>query len=215
MLHSAKNIAKLQFITSDDCQYSHLEQLKIVLENGVNWVQLRAKNIDEKAFLKLAEQAKKITESFSAVLIINDHVTIAQTIGAEGVHIGKEDLSAALARKELGAKIIGGTANTLDDILIIEPHVDYVGLGPFRFTSTKKKLSPVLGREGYLNILKQVPHHLPVIGIGGVLVDDVNDLLSAGLHGIAVSGAIINDENPEKKIKQFLKAIETYAYSTI
>ena len=184
------------------------------MENGVKWVQLRAKNCDEKTFLNLAEEAKKISESFSATLIINDYVAIAKSIDAEGIHIGKEDLSPALARKELNQKIIGGTANTLEDILILQPYVDYVGLGPYRFTSTKKKLSPVLGIEGYQSILKQVPN-IPVIGIGGVLYEDVELLLSTGLHGVAVSGAIINDENPEKKIKQFLKAIETYAYSTI
>lgn len=186
----------------------------MVLENGVQWVQLRAKKCDEKTFLNLAEEAKKITQKYSATLIINDHVSIAKIIAAEGVHIGKEDLSAAAARQELGSKIIGGTANTLEDILQIKDHVDYIGLGPLRFTSTKKKLSPVLGIEGYQSILKQV-QNIPVIGIGGVVLEDVEALLHAGLHGIAVSGAIINDENPEKKIKQFLKAIETYAYSTI
>ncbi len=213
-MYSAKNIARLQFITSDDSEHNHLEQIKIVLENGVQWVQLRAKTCDEKTFLHLAEEAKKITSSFNAVLIVNDYVSIVKSIDAEGVHIGKEDLSPAVARKELGAKIIGGTANTMEDILHIKDHVDYIGLGPFRFTSTKKKLSPVLGKEGYETILKQV-QNIPVIGIGGILVDDVESLLSTGLYGIAVSGAIINNENPEKKIKQFLKAIETYAYSTI
>jgi len=215
MLYSSKNIAKLQFITSDDSSHNHLEQIHIVLNNGVKWVQLRAKNCDEKTFLNLAEAAKKITENFSAVIIINDHVSIAKLIGAEGVHIGKEDVAAAVARQQLGEKIIGGTANTLEDILYIKDHVDYIGLGPFRFTSTKKKLSPVLGLDGYTNILKQVPAHLPVIGIGGILAEDIPSLLNAGLHGIAVSGAIINDENPEKKIKQFLKAMETYVDSTI
>ncbi len=213
-MHSQKNIARLQFITSDDSTHNHLEQIKMVLENGVQWVQLRAKKCDEKTFLNLAEEAKKITQKYSATLIINDHVSIAKIIAAEGVHIGKEDLSAAAARQELGSKIIGGTANTLEDILQIKDHVDYIGLGPLRFTSTKKKLSPVLGIEGYQSILKQV-QNIPVIGIGGVVLEDVEALLHAGLHGIAVSGAIINDENPEKKIKQFLKAIETYAYSTI
>lgn len=213
-MYKQKNIAKLQFITSDDGVFSHLEQIKIVLENGVQWVQLRAKNCDKKTFLKIAEEARKITSSYKTVLMINDYVSIAKSIDAEGVHIGKEDLSPALARQTLASKIIGGTANTLEDIIRIKDHVDYIGLGPLRFTSTKKKLSPVLGIEGYTSILKQV-QNIPVIGIGGVLVEDIEALLNAGLHGIAVSGAIINDENPEKKIKQFLKATETYAYSTI
>ncbi|MFM7021529.1 MAG: thiamine phosphate synthase [Flavobacteriales bacterium] len=210
MLHNAENIAKLQFITSDDCSLSYLEQIKTVLDNGVGWVQLRAKKLDESQFAKVAEAAKKITESHKAVLIINDHVNVAKAVDAEGVHIGKEDLSPSIARQELGAKIIGGTANTLEDILLKQQYVNYIGLGPFRFTSTKKKLSPVLGTEGYRDILQKVPGNLPVIGIGGVLAEDIEDLLNTGLHGIAVSGAIINDAQPAKKIKQFLKAIEAY-----
>jgi thiamine-phosphate pyrophosphorylase len=214
-MYNLTKIAQLQFITSDDCALSHLEQIKLVLNNGVQWVQLRAKNMDADSFFHLAEEAKKLTEHFAATLIVNDHVEHAKAMHADGVHIGKNDIFPSLAREILGDKIIGGTANTLADIQAIEKYVDYVGLGPFRFTNTKKNLSPVLGHAGYANILQQMQVKTPVIAIGGLLVEDVQALMDTGIHGIAISGAIINAAQPEIKIKQFLNALESYVSTAI
>ena len=121
-MYNLTKIAQLQFITSDDCALSHLEQIKLVLNNGVQWVQLRAKNMDADSFFRLAEEAKKMTEHFAATLIVNDHVELAKAMHADGVHIGKNDIFPSLARQILGDKIIGGTANTLADIQAIEKY---------------------------------------------------------------------------------------------
>ncbi|MFZ9847650.1 MAG: thiamine phosphate synthase, partial [Flavobacteriales bacterium] len=142
-------IARLQFITSDDAALNHLEQIQLVLDNGVNWVQLRAKNLSATELLKLAEDAKEITERYHATLIINDNHLVAAMVNAEGVHSGKEDVAPIDARKFLLEQIIGGTANNMQDIGRIINDVDYIGLGPLRFTSTKKKLAPILGFEGF------------------------------------------------------------------
>ncbi len=210
MYQSTKKIARLQFITSDDAALSHLEQIRLVLDNGVNWVQLRAKNLSSTELLKLAEEAKEITEEYKSTLIINDNHLVAAMVNAEGLHIGKEDVAPNDARKFLLEQIIGGTANDLKDIKRINDEVDYIGLGPLRFTSTKKKLADILGFEGYQSILKAVPNLKPVIAIGGVVVEDIDQLMKIGVHGIAVSGAIINDANPAQKTKQFLKEIGKY-----
>jgi len=205
-----KKIARLQFITSDDAAFNHLEQIQLVLDNGVNWVQLRAKNLSDTALLKLAEEAKEITEQYKATLIINDNHLVAAMMNAEGVHIGKEDVAPIDARKFLLKQIIGGTANNLQDIERIIEVVDYIGLGPLRFTSTKKKLAPILGFEGYATLVKALSQPKPVIAIGGITVEDIDSLMKIGVHGIAVSGAIVNDAHPAKKTKEFLKEIAAY-----
>ena len=88
--------------------------------------------------------------------------------------------------------------------------MDYIGLGPMRFTSTKKKLAPILGIEGYALLLKAMPQPKPVIAIGGISIEDIVSLMKIGVHGIAVSGAIVNAVNPAQKTKEFLKEIAVY-----
>jgi thiamine-phosphate pyrophosphorylase len=203
-------IARLQFITSDDANLNHLEQIQLVLDNGIQWVQLRAKNLSATQLLELAEYAKEITEKYKATLIINDNHLVAAMVNAEGVHLGKEDALPSDARKFLLEHIIGGTANDLQDIERIIETVDYIGLGPLRFTSTKKKLAPILGFNGFTEIIKALPQPKPIIAIGSVTIDDIEPLMKIGVHGIALSGAIVNDVNPAQKTKEFLKEIAAY-----
>lgn len=210
MQFKEKKISRLHFITSDDGALSHIEQIKIVLDSGVTWVQLRAKNLNEKEFLKLAEATKDLTDQYKASLIINDHHLIASMVEASGVHIGKEDASPQEARKFLLEQIVGGTANDLNDVKRIISHVDYIGLGPLRFTKTKKKLSAILGLEGFKNIISVLPEKKPIIAIGGVVLEDIPALMKTGVHGIAISGAIIYDDQPSARAKEFIKALEQY-----
>ena len=105
------------------------------------------------------------------------------------------------AREILGPHaIIGITANTAEDIIRYKgKDVDYVGLGPFRHTTTKKNLSPVLGIEGYASVVSQVRQagvELPIVAIGGITIDDIDAIMATGVNGIAVSGAIINAPDP-------------------
>jgi thiamine-phosphate pyrophosphorylase len=134
-------------------------------------------------------------------------VKLAKEINADGVHLGLTDTKIDEARAFLGtSKIIGGTANTFEDI---QNHVkngcDYIGLGPFRFTATKEKLSPILGLSGYFDILqklKKAKIEIPVYAIGGITLRDVSPLMETGIHGIAVSGIITESDEKEKLIKQ-------------
>ena len=127
-----------------------------------------------------------------------------------GVHLGKEDMDPAKAREFLGPHaIIGCTANTAADILALAPlDIDYIGLGPFRFTATKERLSPVIGLEGYRKIVDEVRAagcQLPIVAIGGIEPADIPALLDAGVNGIAMSGAIINSPDPAATVASILK----------
>ncbi len=202
----SKKKATLHYLTQDGVTgYSHADLVKIACDAGVDWVQLRVKNTPENEWLKIAEEVKKITDSYNATLIINDSVSIAKEIDAGGVHLGKTDMSPMEARTILGEnKIIGGTANDAKDIeKLMHSGVDYIGLGPFRFTQTKENLSPVLGIEKTKGLL-DIQQGIPVILIGGILASDVAEIRSIGAYGIAVSSAINLAEDKKGMVKEFI-----------
>ncbi len=193
-------IDKLQYITQNHDNWSHSELTEQVCKAGGNWVQLRMKNTTLDDFRSEALKCKEICQRYNAKFIINDNVLLAKEINADGVHLGKNDMAPSEARKLLGeGYIIGGTANTFEDIIHLNKEgVDYIGLGPFRFTNTKKNLSPILGLDGYLNIIKQMGAseiNIPVVAIGGIEVSDVANIMNTGVHGIAISGLITQSEN--------------------
>jgi thiamine-phosphate pyrophosphorylase len=195
-------IYKLHYITQSLHGKSHAEMAEEACKSGVNWVQLRMKNCSEEELLDEAIMTKIICQKYGAKLIINDHVEIAKEIDAHGVHLGKTDISPEKARSILGDQfIIGGTANTLDDIIELHnQEVDYIGLGPFQFTSTKDNLSPVLGLIGYQKIIKALREKgidTPVIAIGGIQINDIRSLLEEGIHGVAIA-SLINESNDKK-----------------
>lgn len=211
---SIKNISRLQFITQDYNDLSHLNQIKEALAGGCNWVQLRIKEKSFEEVLETAKTARSLTAKHNAILIINDNVKIAKIVNANGVHLGKNDMSPFEARKILGEQfIIGATANTTDDIeTLCKMPIDYLGVGPFKFTTTKKNLSPVIGIEGYENIVnwcisKRIS--IPMVAIGSVCSNDVQTLISKGMYGVAVSSAIAKSKCPLEACNQLIRTIET------
>ncbi|TGV01047.1 thiamine phosphate synthase [Flavivirga rizhaonensis] len=201
-------IPKLHYISQGNTGKEHLENIKKACTSGAELVQLRLKNLSEKKILKMAEEARKITAHYQTRLIINDHYKIAKKIKADGVHLGKNDTCPTIARKHLeNWQIIGGTANTLEDCnILVEKKIDYIGLGPFRFTTTKDNLSPVLGTNGYLTIIETLQTNISIIAIGGITTQDVPDILKTGVHGIAASSEITKDFN---KISLFNKLLNS------
>lgn len=184
----------------------------MALEGGCRWIQLRMKDADEDEIEKTALRLIPECRRRGAIFIIDDHVELALRIGADGVHIGKKDMPVAEARRLTGPDfIIGGTANTFDDIRrIVSEGADYIGCGPFRFTTTKKNLAPMLGLEGYKNILSQMKEagiSLPLVAIGGITCDDIPCLLSAGVSGIALSGSILRAESPVDEMKKVIRQL--------
>ena len=160
----------------------------------------------------IAEELIPLCKEADAILVIDDRVELVKNLEVTGVHLGKKDMPVAEARNLLeGGPIIGATANTAGDIFALKGiDVDYVGLGPFRHTTTKKNLSPILGLDGYRKIIKEVREagvELPIVAIGGITIDDIDDIMSTGVNGIAMSGAIINAENPTEYTKAVLEKL--------
>lgn len=199
-------ISTLHYISQGETPKEHLENIQKVCVAGADWVQLRLKNSDAKTILETAKAARKITTRFKAKLIINDHYQIAKAVKADGVHLGKTDECPLVVRAFLGASyIIGGTANTLEDCLnLLDKKVDYIGLGPYQFTETKQNLSPVLGIEGYQNLLEELKTATPIIAIGGIVLEDVSKITNTGIYGIAISGAITKDVTSIAKFQEIL-----------
>ena len=203
----------VQFITHFTASISYPDSARIALEGGCRWVQLRMKDASEEELKNTAIRVQDLCRQYGATFIIDDHVDLVKQIGADGVHLGKLDMPIKEARERLGKGfIIGGTANTFEDI---RQHVadgaDYIGCGPFRFTTTKQKLSPILGLDGYRSILAQMKEEglsIPGGGIGGITREDIPALKAVGLSGIALSGGILKAGNPVREMETIIQLTE-------
>ncbi|MBO5886871.1 MAG: thiamine phosphate synthase [Bacteroidaceae bacterium] len=200
----------IQFISHFTEQHTYLDSIRLALEGGIKWVQLRMKDATEDEIISVGTEVRRLCDQHSATFIIDDHVELVHKLKADGVHLGKNDMPIAEARNILGKDIIiGGTANTFEDIAAhYQATANYIGCGPFRFTTTKKGLSPTLGLEGYRNIMTKVKEagiNIPVVAIGGITAEDIPDIMQTGISGIALSGAILRAENPIEEINRILK----------
>jgi thiamine-phosphate pyrophosphorylase len=195
-------ISKLQYI-SQAAAGSHLTAIEKVLREGGRWIQVRLKDESEPVVTEVAIAANKLCLAYGARLIVNDYPRVALAADAYGVHLGLDDMPVKDARELLGPhKCIGGTANTFQHILQrVEEGVDYIGLGPFRFTRTKKNLSPIVGLSGYTQLMQQVREAgitIPIIAIGGIELPDLKPIKQTGIYGVALSGLlthqVLNEE---------------------
>ena len=208
--------SKLQYISQGATAIKQLHNIQQALGAGCNWIQLRYKNATTDDITALAKQVKKICTHYTATFIINDHPHIAKAVDAEGVHLGLTDLSVSEAKKIVGTdKIIGGTANTLEHVLQrVEEGCSYIGLGPLRFTTTKEKLSPVLGLQGYKKIMDELAQQqiqIPIYAIGGIVMEDMEAIMQTGVYGVAVSGIITH--HLDKKL--LMQQLNTFLYETV
>lgn len=200
---------KIQFITHQTPRYSYIQSAQMALEGGCRWIQLRMKEATNDEIIDAANQIRPMCKQHHATFIIDDHVELVKQAGADGVHLGQQDMPIDEARRILGNDyIIGGTANTFEEIVLHWQHgANYIGCGPFRFTSTKKRLAPILGIDGYSDIINKMKQHginIPIIAIGGIGYDDINPLLKTGLNGIALSGAILQANNPIAEMQHIM-----------
>ena len=199
----------LQFISHYTERYSYLDSIRLALEGGCRWIQLRMKDTPDEEVRPVAIEALQMCRDVGATFIIDDRVELVKELGADGVHLGKNDMPISEARKVLGsAFIIGGTANTFEDVKAhYEASANYIGCGPFRFTTTKKNLSPVLGLEGYRHIVEQMEEvniHLPIVAIGGITAEDIPAIMQTEVTGIALSGTILHAEKPIDEMKKII-----------
>ncbi|HEY1165869.1 MAG TPA: thiamine phosphate synthase [Chitinophaga sp.] len=212
-------INNLHYISQQTNGADHTDNIKAACDAGCNWIQLRIKNTSPEAVMPAALAAKKICETYQAKLIINDYPQVAKAVEAHGVHVGKNDMTVAAARAITGPGfIIGGTSNTLADILQhVQDEADYVGLGPYRFTTTKEQLSPILGLEGIAHIVQQLKAQgiaIPVVAIGGILLEDIPALQAAGVHGVAVSGLITSAVNRQQVVSRIYESLKPLNYQS-
>lgn len=203
----------IQFISHYTDTISYLDSIRLALEGGCRWVQLRMKDATDEEMLPVALEAQRLCREAGATFIIDDHVELVKKINADGVHLGKMDMPIAEARKILGDKfIIGGTANTFEDVKAhYEAGANYIGCGPFRFTTTKKKLSPVLGLEGYRSIVSQMRSagiDLPIVAIGGITAEDIPAIMQTGVTGIALSGTVLRASDPVAEMRRLIEITE-------
>ena len=199
----------IQFITHETGSIGYVEGARMALEGGCKWIQLRMKDASDDEVRKAAAEIQPMCKEHEAVFLLDDRVKLAKELHADGVHLGKNDMPIDEARRILGEEyIIGGTANTFEDIQRIAAQgADYIGCGPFRFTTTKKNLAPVLGVEGYRDIIAKMRNagiNIPMVAIGGITPDDIDEILATGVQGIAVSGTVLNADDPVAMMKSLL-----------
>ncbi len=199
--------SKLQYISQGNISAEHLINIQKILDAGCTWIQLRMKNFDSNEVEDTAIKVRILCNKYNATFIVNDNPEIAKKTDADGVHLGLSDMTISEAKNILGnSKIIGGTANTIEHVVKrINEKCDYIGLGPFKFTSTKNNLSPILGLEGYKNIISKLnadQKSIPIYAIGGIELEDCKTILKTGIHGIAISGMLTNAANKKLIIEQ-------------
>lgn len=197
----------LQFISHYTEDYSYLDSIRIAIEGGCRWIQLRMKDATVDDIRPVAIEAQRLCREAGATFVIDDHVELVRELRADGVHLGMRDMPIAAARELLGPDfIIGGTANTIDDVRMHHAAgASYIGCGPFRFTTTKKGLSPVLGLEGYRAIMQAMQAEgivLPVVAIGGITAEDIPDIMRTGVSGVALSGAVLRATDPVAEMRR-------------
>ncbi len=175
---------------------------------GVTCVQLREKSCSTQEFIAEAQKLHALLRPLGIPLIINDNVEVALAVGAEGVHLGQQDMAIAEAR-QLGPSswTIGISAESLEDAIRAEEEgADYIGVSPIFFTPTKTDTAPPLGVEGLREIRAAV--RIPLVGIGGIHLDNVRGVIRSGADGVAVVSAIIAADSPRQAAAALRREIE-------
>lgn len=189
-----------------------LAQIEDAIDGGAAMVQLREKRLDTEAFLAEAERFVALCRKKGVVSIINDNVEIAAKTGADGVHVGQEDLAAGRVRELLGPdKLIGVSAHTIDEALAAQAAgADYLGTGAAFVTGTKTDAKPI-SRETIRAITAAVD--IPVVAIGGISRDNILELKGCGLEGVAVVSALFAQPDVKAAARELLALAEEIAES--
>ncbi len=193
----------IQYISFPDENGDHLPGIQNVLEGGVKWIQLRMKGHTLQEIEPIALIVKNMCEIFGATFILNDHPELVSKLDLDGVHIGKTDIHANEARSIIGdQKILGRTCNTLTDLKEANGlPIDYIGFGPYKFTQTKENIDQVLGYEPFSKLIEWNKTYAlkPIVGIGGIDIEDIEQVTTFGIKGIAASGMFRQKKTEEIK----------------
>lgn len=203
---------RLQVITDGQTPAAHIRSARLALRGGCRWIQLRIKDCPTEVLAAAARELMPEITACGATLIIDDDVQAALNAGAHGVHLGIGDMSVPQARELLGPDaVIGATAHNYDEAMDAAADApDYLGIGPYRYTVTKRKLAPVLGPDGLRELMTRLRADgmlLPVLAVGGITEADIPDLLEAGVDRVAVAGAITRAHDPVAATTALLAAL--------
>jgi thiamine-phosphate pyrophosphorylase len=196
-------------LTLDGIDRSHTEQVQALCAAGVDWVQLRSKELSDQELEPIAFECMIRCREIGSTFVLNDRLELALKLGADGVHLGKLDMPWAEARERAGADfLIGGTVNSVEDAqnAVNSGVLDYVGVGPFKFTHTKKNLAPVLTRSDWQAILA-VLGDLPSYAIGGIEPVDIPELLALGVTGAAICSVLYRQTNVSNTYELLLNTL--------
>jgi thiamine-phosphate pyrophosphorylase len=185
-----------------------LEGVEAAIQGGVTLVQLREKDITGHDYYMTAKKVNELLKKYGIPLIINDRVDIAMAVGAAGVHLGPEDIPVPAARQLMGpGKIIGASANCIEEALNYQRQgADYLGIGALFPTTTKSNTEHVALEQ--LRAIKSAVA-LPMVGIGGVNLQNAAIVKATGVDGIAVSSAILGSENISEAARSLRKIIKS------
>lgn len=203
---------RLQFITNGETVEDTVSQSLAVLAGGCRWIQIRMKDAPVEAITEVISEVAPKCHQAGCNILVDDHVEIAAKGIVDGVHLGKKDMNPVEARKMLNStSIIGFTANSTEDVRnTLALPVDYLGVGPLRQTTTKKNAASPLGIDTYRRLTPGSDFNKPYVAIGGVTIDDIDSLMTAGAMGVAVSAAVIKASSPVAETQKFMKILNQY-----
>lgn len=184
------------------------EVVRAAIAGGATVIQLREKEIDTRRFIELGRRLLAITREAGLPLIINDRVDVALAVDADGVHVGQEDMPAAIARRLLGPdKLLGVTVSNVEEAHQAQiDGADYLGTNAVFATPTKTDTGPPMGLEGLRQIAEAIP--LPIVGIGGVNANNAADVIRAGAAGVAVVSAVVAAEDVEAAARRLRAVVD-------
>ena len=188
---------------------SHAEQVRRLAAGGASIVQLRDKASSSQDLYDQARLSLKTARELGVLLIINDRVDIALAIGADGVHLGQEDLSPNVVRKLMGSKAIIGysTHNIAQALEARSLPLDYLAIGPIFSTTTKADTAPVLGLKGLHTVRQALDCPIPLVAIGGITTQNALDVIEAGADSVAMIGALLS--KPEEITQRTSALLDT------
>jgi thiamine-phosphate pyrophosphorylase len=182
---------------------THAEQIERLAAGGATLIQLREKVASPRQFYEAAVEAMRVARRLGVQVIINDRVDIAVAVGADGVHLGQDDLPPEQARSLLGSsRIIGFSTHSLEQALEADSApVDYIAIGPIFPTSTKETRDPVIG----LRVIKEVKSRIskPLVAIGGITLDRARSVIAAGADSIAIISDLLSTADLTNRIRTF------------
>ncbi len=203
-----KYIEKLHFITHDIPHHSHIEQVEIACQAGAKWIQYRCLTKSDEELLVDLNTIASICDDWGTTLIVTNHVHLKGKADIQGFHMEDMDTDFIALRQQLGDEFtLGGSANTIENLIrLANEGADYAGFGPFANSTTKPNNFSLIDLNGYSNAIKKLVSlniEFPIIAVGGIKLKDVSTLLQTGVHGIAVSEAINQDENMNAAYQYF------------